>query len=224
MAADTVAILTFETTKPVSYSAGQAFYINLDNEEARPYSIANAPINGKNTILEFHIGKGHGLSRVLIQDMKVGFSVEIAGPCGDLKFKSTCKKTILAIAGGTGLAQMKAICEVALSTDHENPVYLFHGARDEKGLYIHDHFKKLSKTDSRFHYVGATSEDKSSDSSIEHGFISDIAANKFDGLSGYRAYICGPEAMVVHSHTRLLEKGIDEKRLHIENWVETKRT
>ena len=205
MAADDVAILTFETSTPVSYSAGQAFYINAHEEDPRPYSIANAPIDGKNKHLEFHIGKGLGVSRILIDSTPLHSQVKIEGPIGDMKFKSVCKKPIIAIAGGTGLAQMKAICEIALSTKRVNP------------------FEDLMRSDPRFRYVPATSEEKSPNTSIKHGYIGDIVTDYFDNLAGYRAYVCGPEVMVTHSRQRLIEKGIDETRLHIENWTETKR-
>ncbi len=223
MAADDVAILTFETLEPISYTAGQAFYINAHDEDPRPYSIANTPIDGKNTHLEFHIGRGRGVSRILIDDIPLNSPVHMEGPQGHMKFKSVCKKPIITIAGGTGLAQMKAICETALLTNRENPVYLFHGARNEEGLYLHEHFLDLMRSDSRFNYVTATSEEKSPDVSIKHGFIGDVVSSHVDNLAGFRAYICGPNAMVVHSRERLIEKGIDETRLHIENWTTTKR-
>lgn len=219
MAAETVAILTFETDSPVPYKAGQAFLININEKDVRPYSVANAPVNGKNTILEFHIGKGEGLSKTLVSETEIGECISMEGPAGDMTFKTICKKPILTIAGGTGLAQMKAICEAALLKDRENPVYLFHGARRQEELYLHDEMNDLAKNDSRFLYKAATSEEQSMDPSVAYGFVSDIALTGFDNLSGYRAYICGPEPMVNHARRLLLKKGIDEKRIHSENWT-----
>lgn len=209
--------LCVDTKTHMAYKAGQAFFLKIGDYEARPYSVANAP-DKNSTILEFHIKKSGGLSTYLVEKSQEGDEVNISGPTGDITFNSRCKKPILAIAGGTGLAQIKSICEAALSTDRKTHVHLYHGARSEEDLYMDGYFSEADLNDPHFLYYGVLSDSNNIEPHHRTGLVGDVAANDFEDLSGFRAYICGPAPMVVHTQSLLLEKGIDPKRIHAENW------
>ena len=73
--------------------------------------------------------------------------------------------------------------------------------------------------DPRFLYYGVLSDSGNIESHHRTGLVGDVAASDFEDLSGFRAYLCGPAPMVAHTQSLLLEKGIDPKRIHAENWL-----
>ncbi|MGB1077800.1 MAG: FAD-binding oxidoreductase, partial [Bdellovibrionales bacterium] len=140
-------ILHAAPEKKLAYKAGQYINIIAPDFEPRSYSIANAP--QEDNIIELHIRRKGKLSIHLCDTLKVGDHLTIEGPFGNNTYKAQCKKPILALAGGSGLTQIKALVEKALSTNRQTPVHLYHGARDLSGLYRDDYFKKLMKKDPR---------------------------------------------------------------------------
>ena len=95
-------------TSLFDWRAGQYASFKIDGFEARDYSIANAP--GEDFI-ELHIrrsGAG-GFSDFICDDLKQNDPIDIKGAFGGAYFRENHKGPLLAVAGGTGLAPMKAI-------------------------------------------------------------------------------------------------------------------
>ena len=211
-----IALIKVTTDKPVKYKAGQFVTIQAEDFEARSYSVANAPEGGQSSHLEFHIGQGHALSKYIVQDLDAGESLKVSHGQGNITFKSVCKKPLLMVAGGTGLAQIKALIEAALQKERDNPIYLYHGSRNKDGLYLHAHFKQLEIENPLFTYRFALSEENHKD--FPHGLITQLIEQDFEDLKNYRSYMCGPVPMVEATKTLLLKKSIDPQRIHAEDW------
>ncbi|MBL4588494.1 MAG: hypothetical protein JKY11_00245 [Alphaproteobacteria bacterium] len=205
-------ILYIKLEQTFTFKAGQYINVHQNGYDERSYSIANTPLDSN--IIELHIRRGENLSAYLCNKIISGSSIAISGPFGNCTYKAQCKKPILALAGGAGLAQIKSIVEKALKTNRTNPVYLYHGAQEVSGLYKDNYFKQLAKQDNRLIYHPIISQEKPENETIKYGFLMDHVKQDFDSLKDFRTYMCGTPEMVIALEKILIEKGIDPKRIH----------
>lgn len=193
------------------YHAGQYAMLTFDGFPPRPYSIGNAP--GSNH-LEFHIrDTGNGASHYACDVLKIGDSVEVTAPFGSCLYVPDCSRPLVAVAGGSGLAGMKAIIEEALLDPRRTaPVSLYCGARALKDLYLDDAFRTLEETEPRFHYHPVLSEEQRD--GFSHGLVTTVLAQELADLSGYRLYGAGPVEMLRHFEREALAHGAVAEYLH----------
>lgn len=92
-----------------------------------------------------------------------------------------------------GLAPLKSIVQHALDHALLPSIHLYHGGRREVDLYDVEYFRALAAADPRLHYHPVLSEE---DWDGATGMVTDAVAEDFASCKGYRAYLCGPPAMV----------------------------
>ena len=194
-----------------AYHAGQYAMLTFGGYSPRAYSIGNAP--GRNK-LEFHIRQsGSGASTFATTRLQVGDSVDITAPFGTCLYVADCERPLLAVAGGSGLAGMKAIIEEALTDPSRTaPIYLYVGARTLHDLYLDDIFRTLEEKDPRFHYIPVLSEEIQP--GIRQGFVTTAITEDFPDLSIARIYGAGPVEMLRHLYDTALTSGALPDHIH----------
>lgn len=176
------------------WRAGQYASFRIGEHEARDYSIANAP---GDDVIELHIrrsGAG-GVSDYICDELKPGDTVDVQGAFGGAYFRARHDGPLLAIAGGTGLAPMKAIVEAALAGGFSKDVHLYFGVRAESELYLERYFIELTHTYANFRFITVISE-PTENSGRRSGLVSDAVAADFQLLYGHQCYLAGPPVMV----------------------------
>ncbi|WP_137874563.1 FAD-binding oxidoreductase [Rhodococcus sp. Q] len=123
----------------VPFAAGQSVGVIVPQNPnvGRRYSPALPPsLDGK---LEFHVRAvpAGWLSRAIVTDTVVGDEWQVAAPSGRLVVDRDAREVIM-VAGGTGLAPLRAI--ILDLTRRPNPpqVFLFIGGRNPRDLYASD--------------------------------------------------------------------------------------
>ncbi|GJF29134.1 flavohemoprotein [Kitasatospora sp. NE20-6] len=135
-AAPDVAVLTLAPDRPYPYVPGQ--YLTLCSPRVpqvwRPFSIACAP-RGDGT-LDVHVRRvpDGQLSPVLVNDVVPGDRLRIGPPIGEAVLDAASRRPLLAVAGGTGWAQVKAVVEQVVK-DGTRHVTVMLGARDDADHY-----------------------------------------------------------------------------------------
>lgn len=81
---------------------------------------------------------------------------------------------------------------------HKGDIYLYHGSRDESGLYWVEEMQQLEKDHANFHYKSCISQGAPS-SSMVAGRANDVAFKDLPDLKGYRIFLCGHPDMVSSS-------------------------
>ena len=210
-----IRILRLQPSVPYHYEAGQYAELTFEGFDPRPFSIANAP---GATYLEFHIrGVGQGARAYAARELRVGDTVMISPSMGQCTYVAGCSKPILAIAGGIGLAPIKALLEEAIHHGHEAPIYLYFGGRIESDLYMRDDIATLGAAHHDFTLVMALSAEKNSQ--YRSGMIADVVLEDFDDLNPFRIYIGGPPAMIEASVPGLLAAGADLSCIHSDTTI-----
>jgi naphthalene 1,2-dioxygenase ferredoxin reductase component len=197
---------------PFTFSAGQYAAVTFAGQKTRDYSMANTP---DDKAVEFHIrrAKDGKTSSFVATELKVGDKVRVEGPLGASYLRDTHKGPILAIAGGSGLAPIKSIIETALAKGMAQHIYFYFGVRDERDLYLEDHFAGLAAKHKNFHFIPVLSE-PSAAGKRRTGFVHDAVKADFDDVDGCKAYLAGPPVMV-EAATKMLEgRGMKRSDIH----------
>jgi NAD(P)H-flavin reductase len=192
------------------HCAGQYAMLAFPGFSPRPFSIANAP-NG--AYMEFHIrNTGSGASAYAHKNVKEGDLLPVTAAMGNCVYLPEEGLPLIAVAGGTGLAQMKAIAEEALRDFQDRDITLYCGARDKSGLYLDDWFRMVQAENPRFRYIPVLSHEKHT--GYRFGLVGDMLAQDRADLSDCRIYGSGPVEMVRHVVAVATDRGADPARIH----------
>jgi NAD(P)H-flavin reductase len=210
-----IAVLRLAPRPPLSYLPGQS--VSLESE-LRPrlwryYSIANAPRpDGQ---LEVHVKARDGgpVSTALVRQARVGQVLRLGPPVGHLTLDTESDRDLLLVAGGTGLAPLKALVDQVARQGPPRRVDLFVGARIEDELYDRGELLRLQQDLPWLSVTFAVSRDK--ESALEHGDIGDVVLRHGPWLSR-DVYLAGPGVMVEDTTSRLLNHGLRPERIRAE--------
>jgi NAD(P)H-flavin reductase/hemoglobin-like flavoprotein len=137
---ETVAVLTIRPDQPLHYLPGQ--YISVQTPRWpriwRSYSIANAPRD--NGLIDIHVRAVPGgmVSTALVSHCATGDTVLLAAARGEMAVPEDPARDLVCVAGGTGLAPLKAITEAvvgAASQGRRREITLYVGVRRKRDLY-----------------------------------------------------------------------------------------
>lgn len=159
--------------------------------------------------MEFHIkSTGRGLSAHIFDNWKKGDTVSLEAPFGDHYWRAS-SRPLLALAGGVGIAPLKAIIEAHFDHAAQSPAHLYWGVRDEAHLYLDSFFHDLRKKHPGFHYIPLLAQ-ATEKSTLRTGFVGPAAAQDFPTLAGFNIYMAGPAAMVHATLPLLSERGAEK--------------
>jgi NAD(P)H-flavin reductase/hemoglobin-like flavoprotein len=136
---DTVAVVTIRPDGPLPYRPGQYLPVQVTRWPRvwRSYSIANAP--RADGLIDLHVRAVPGgmVSTALVRHAAVGDTV-LLGPAGGEMTVPDNDRDLLCVAGGTGLAPIKALIKGAARrppSGRTRKITLFVGARSAQDLY-----------------------------------------------------------------------------------------
>ena len=207
--AENTRILRFELNngKKLNFRPGQYAVLEAPGIPPRPFSIASAP---QRPYLEFHVkNSGHGVSSYLFNSLRIGSEVVLEAPLGDHYWRAS-DRPLLAIAGGVGIAPLKAVIEAQLEHAPKQETHLYWGVRDAAHLYLDKAFRDLKKAHPAFHYVPLLAKDAENTGNLRQLHAGPAILEDFTTLKGFDIYMAGPAAMVEATLPLLLERGAEK--------------
>jgi NAD(P)H-flavin reductase len=201
------------------YAPGQAVTIaNHGQEKRRPYSIAAAPEDAKRDgWLELLIGvnaEGTPGSHLTLDG---GQLVDVEGPLGSFTFPpDPDERRFVFIAGGTGIAPLRAMLQRALHLPHRN-IGLFYSVRTPDEFAFENELKALAKAgeiELRQTVTRATDHDWTG----SRGRLNRDALAELVHDPATLCFVCGPPALVDEMPRILTDLGIPRERIKIEEW------
>jgi NAD(P)H-flavin reductase/hemoglobin-like flavoprotein len=223
-----IAVLKVATRQPMPYLPGQSVAMEIERRPRlwRLFSMANAP--RPDGTLDFHIRiiDGGQVSGALVHDPGIGSALRLGPPVGALRLDTRSERPIVMVAGGTGLAPLKAILEHLATIRREPPrTHLIFGARTAADLYD---LADLEKMAARSLWLTVTPAVWAEPASLErgpraeHGTVSDVLA-RLGTWRDHDAYVCGSSAMVAATASRLRALGTPPERIFVEDfgWSES---
>jgi propane monooxygenase reductase component len=213
-----------------TFSAGQAALIGLaDREERVPYSIASAPAEtARSGTLDFLVKvEPSGRWGHQFDVLEPGALIGIQGPFGSFIFPAhPADDRFLFIAGGTGIAPIRAIIRQALLSGQTGRMTLLYTARTADDFAYLPELRGMvqqNDLDLRLHTTREAAEPLPRDAASsaprsERGRIglAQIAPLVEDPAT--LCFVCGPESMLSDVQPMLVCLGIDPSRVRTEEW------
>ena len=214
-----VTVLTLRPDQPYPYLPGQHVPVQTPRWPRvwRCYSIANAPSgedgdDGTTLTLHVRVVPG-GLVSTALLHAGPGDTVLLGPADGTMTADTASPRDALCLAGGTGLAPVKAIAEALLARSRpgggERQVTLYFGARTEADLYDLPALRAMERDHPSLEVHVATSEEHTP--RTLHGTIPNLAPGA--GWADRDIYISGPDAMITRTVRRLQDRGAPPERL-----------
>jgi NAD(P)H-flavin reductase/hemoglobin-like flavoprotein len=214
-----IAVFTCRPMSQVDFRAGQ--YMSVESRYQprlwRVYSMANAP--RKDNTLEFHVrAVGAGwVSSALVRRVKPGDLIRLAAPMGAMTLDRKSTRDIVCVAGGTGLAPIKALVEELTRYNRTRWVHVFFGARERDDLYDLPELNRLAARYPWLSVVPACSDDEGFTG--EQGNISDLIA-RYGPWADHDFFVAGPSTMVRASLRALAEMQVPSVRIKYDTFGE----
>src|SRR4051812_39102024 len=210
-----VAVLRIRPRARFDHLAGQSVSLETDLRPRlwRYYSPANAP--RPDGLMELHVKARDGgpVSSALVRRVGVGDVLRLGPPVGHLALDSDSDRDLLLVAGGMGLAPLKALIDQVARHGPKRRVDLFVGARIEDQLYDRADLDRLAAENPWLSVIYAVSDDK--ESPLEHGDVGDVV-DRHGPWRSRDVYIAGPGPMVEDTEARLVASGLARERIRAE--------
>lgn len=202
------------------FAAGQYVRLHLAPGLQRDYSIACAPgPDGLADALEFHVRLSGGAgSRYIAERLAVGDLIDVEGPLGTAFWRSRHAGLAVLVAGGSGLAPMLAIAQAASAGEHDDDIVLYVGVREPADLYCADRLEAIAAANPRFRQVLLLSAGEPPDARWRIGLPGAAIRADFTDLSGAKAFLAGPAAMIAHTVPILLGLGVAAEDIHSDGY------
>lgn len=213
-----LAVLRVRTDQVVPYRAGESVEVQATELRPRiwrPFTPATRP-GGHEFDLHVRAIDGGTLSTALVRAARPGDPVRLGPPHGRLGIDSHGYRPLLMVAGGTGLAPMKAIVEQLAAEGGGRPTHLFHGVRTAREAYSQPWLTAMAaEHHSWLTVVTATSHDDRW--AGPHGRIGELAAAEAD-WTGHDVFVCGSPEMVEGTVKALIAQGVSGNQVVFEEF------
>jgi len=210
--AEDIAVITVRTDRPYDFRAGQ--YTSVETpyrpRSWRTYSMATGP--SPDGLVELHVravGAGF-VSGPLVWRAAVGDQLKLGAPMGEMGIDKQSRRDVLAIAGGTGLAPIKAMVDEMTRWNTARRVHLFFGARTPGELYDLRALQHVAGLNPWLSVVPCVSEDPGFVG--ERGNLPDVIA-RHGRWSDHDVVVCGSPAMTRATLLKLRELGVSPDRV-----------
>lgn len=202
-----------------NYLPGQYIDLLMRDGRRRSFSIANPP--GEEGILELHVRRvpdGY-FTNYVFDGLRERDLLRFQGPMGTFFLRDEAADTpLIFVAGGTGLAPIKAILEHAFAEDVRRPMHLFWGVRSVRDLYMRDLVESWRRHDN-FQFTPVLSEPVAGDDwDGETGWVHDSVTRYHPDLSPYQLYASGPPPMIEAMKKSFVAHGLPEDQLFYDSF------
>jgi NAD(P)H-flavin reductase len=201
------------------YAPGQAVSIATHGQDKRrPYSIAAAPEDARRDgWLELLVGVNADGTPGSHLALEPGTLVDVEGPLGSFTFPpAPVERRFVFIAGGTGIAPLRAMMQRALHLPHRN-IGLFYSVRTPDEFAYEMELRGLAdagEIELRQTVTRATDMDWTG----PRGRLNREALEELIHDPATLCFVCGPPALVDEMPKILTELGIPRQRIKVEEW------
>jgi NAD(P)H-flavin reductase/ferredoxin len=203
----------------IKFTAGQ--FVNLEvpgSQALRAYSMANPPSDRSHIELIVKLMPDGVFSNYLESELIAGDRLRLFGPLGQLKVRLSYR-SILTIAGGSGMAPILSMLTDLAERGNERPVTFLFGARRERDLYLQNRVESIRQRMPSLETIFSLSDEQPQSWRGETGLVTDALARRMPILRNFDAYLCGPPGMIEAAVPLLIERGVRERNIYFDAFV-----
>ena len=213
--------ITLQLRSPpvMDFKAGQYIqfrippYATVRRVVERAYSIASPPsARGRLELEVRRVLNGVGTTYIF-EHLQLSTPVVFNGPYGNF-FLNESARDIILIAGGSGMAPMKAMLGDMQDRKIRRNIRYFFGARARRDLFLLDEMDRLEQSLPDFRFIPALSKPLPEDQwHGETGLITEVLERHMQDQYPGEAYLCGSPAMIQACIKILHQKGVAKDRI-----------
>jgi NAD(P)H-flavin reductase len=204
-----------------SYRAGQAAYLQpAGTAKRRPYSIASAPEQtSRDGLLEFLVQTDvQGDAGVAKSAIAPGTMVALEGPLGSFQFpEHPRERRFLFIAGGIGIAPLRAMLWHALLAERDGHIDLLYSVRSPEEFAYLDELAQLA-AEGRIGFHHTVTRGAAEGWTGRQGRIDGSLLQSLIRPGETLCFLCGPPALVAGMPQLLKELGVADRQVLLEQW------
>jgi NAD(P)H-flavin reductase/hemoglobin-like flavoprotein len=202
-----LAIVRVQPDYPVPYHPGQ--YVSVETPQRprmwRYLTPATAP--REDGLLEFHVRavENGWVSRSIVATAQPGDQWRMGPPMGRIRVDRNAGRDAVLVAGGTGIAPMRAIIEHLAQWGDNPKVRLFYGGRVRADLYDLEHLLAIASTNPWLTVVPVL-ESETKMANVERGTLADVVT-RHGAWPDYDVLVSGSPQMIRSTVSRMLVAG-----------------
>lgn len=198
------------------YLPGQYIDLLIADGRRRSFSIANRP---NDETLELHVrvtpeGRFANWAANVMPERAI---LRLEGPLGAFYLREESSRTILMMAGGTGIAPIFAMLEDLLTRQTPRSIALYWGVRAQRDLYLDAQLSAWAAAHPQFRYTPVLSE-ADADWTGAQGLVHEVLLAAHPQLAGTEVYLSGPPVMVRAGKDAFLNAGLDADHLFYDSF------
>jgi NAD(P)H-flavin reductase/hemoglobin-like flavoprotein len=214
-----IAVVRVRPNYRLPYRPGQSLSVETPTRPRlwRWYTPANMP--AEDGVIELHVRcvDGGPVSGALVQNTQPGDQLKLGPPVGErLTLDPDGTSDLVLIAGGTGLAPMKAIIEQVAAEGGNRQVHLFWGVRWSWELYDLDALSRLDADHDWLTFTPCVSQETGWGDGVRDTPVA--AALGAGPWPDHEIYVCGSPAMARGSLDALDAAGVPRERVHVDDF------
>ena len=221
IANDTV-LLRFEKPQDFTFKPGQYAGFTLINPAetdaqgiTRRFSLLSTP-DDEYIAIATHI-RSSAYKRVL-NTLAIGNEIKLAGPTGNFTLHDDINTPAVFIAGGIGITPFYSMIQHASKHRSTQKLYLFYGNNTPDHAAFLSELASLQQNNPHLTCINTMANPPETWQG-ETGYITHTLIKKYlSDLSAPIFYVCGSPAMVAAIHELLIEMGIEEERIRVEDF------
>lgn len=203
----------------------------VEEDISRAYSMANYPDEKGVIMLNVRVASPPprqpdlppGQMSSYIFGLKPGDEVDITGPFGEFFARDTDKEMVF-VGGGAGMAPMRShILDQFRRLKTDRKVTFWYGARSIREAFYQEDFDAIAEENDNFEWHLALSDPLPEDNwEGPTGFIHQVLYDEY--LKDHPApedceyYLCGPPLMIEATKTMLIDLGVEEKDIMLDDF------
>jgi len=201
------------------YAAGQAVTVGTHGlDTRRPYSLASAAEDAqRDGWLELLVGVDANSQAGAHLALEPKTMVDVEGPFGTFTFPAhPQERRFVFIAGGTGIAPLRAMLRHALASPHRD-IGLFYSARTPDDFAFESELREMAESGT-IELRQTVTRANQTDWSGARGRLDRAALGELVHDPATLCFVCGPPALVADMPAHLGALGIPRERIRMEEW------
>ena len=226
---DTITLRFEETFDELPYKSGQflTVMVSIDQEEyRREYSFSSSPQTDKNLSICVKRVTGGKVSNYLHDVVKTGDILNVFPAAGLFSpiLNISNKRTLVFIAGGSGITPIFSMIKSVLAIEQQSKVYLLYANRTENDIIFKSTFESLQTTFSgRFNHLNVLSQASEKWYGLTGRLDQDTIIDYLEQLpvifpKEANYYICAPTGLIKAAQQALTILKVPAANIHKENF------
>lgn len=208
-------VLEAPEDKPFRYQAGQYLFIDMADNDSRPYSIASSLTDGRWLHLHIKDIPGNDFTGQVLERLQNSSDITVRLAAGKCTIdRSSGTRPLLFIAGGTGFANSHSIIQSLLQSDDSRPIHLYWGANATDEFYLQEKLELWTKEHDNFSYSPVINSDSEKHWRGKTGLVHEAVFADIAKLADFDIYLSGSSAMVFHIYQKLKAKDVPSDQIY----------